>query len=433
VYLLSIALLFAFNSYAGVVEFSEYQKELIEEALATFDLKKEEHPEGKKIDRVIIASYDVILKQDLWPSFGNLFHIVTKKDVIQRELLFKESDVWTQTIIDESARNLRVIPFSTSPMLAIALIVPAKGKTENTLTALVVTKDLWSLRTNFAFSFVGSTLELFEVEFAEFNLAGRMKKAGVNARYDLATNSLGVVFEDARMWGTRIANKERANLIWNRGTGQVEGGNASFAVGHPLYSLATEWGWEVSASYNRDVYRLFSNASLFNYQATTGQSIPFVFNRRSVTALGQFLHSRGTEYKHNFALGVQAYTRKYEVPTPSASISQATLDEFTNAQVPFSEDASMLFFSFRDFKAEFMQLIGVESYAVTEDYQLGHDVSLIVNFADPAFGFNSSFTELYLSAGYSWDLKDDTYPWALIPEFGFSPTLFMVQTGSNKV
>jgi hypothetical protein len=405
VYLFAIAFLFSVNSSAGVVEQSEYQKELIEEALATFNLKREEHPEGKKIDQIVIASYDVILKQDLWPNFGNLFHIVTKQDVIQRELLFKENDYWKQTLVDESARNLRVIPFSTSPMLAIALIVPTQGKTPNTVTALVVTKDLWSLRSNFAFSFVGSTLELFEVELAEFNLVGRMKKVGVNAHYDLATNQFGVVFEDGRIMGTRLATKESANLIWNRGSGQVEGGNASFTFGLPLYSLASEWGWEVAGSYSKDVYRLFSNAQLYNYSASTGELVPFTFNRRAVTARAQVNYSRGTELKHNFSLGMQAYTRRYEVP--GSTLSQIAIDEFTNASVPFTEDASMFFFGYRDFKAEFMQLIGVESYAITEDYQLGHDVSLLINYANSAFGFNSNFTEIFLGGSYSWDLTDD--------------------------
>ncbi len=406
-FFLSLLLFTSSTSYAAVAEMSEYQKDLIQEALATFNLKKEENPEGKKIDQVIIASYDVILKQDIWPNFGNWFHIITKEDVIKRELLFSEKDLWKQILVDESARNLRTIPFSTSPMLAIALIVPCEGKTKDTVTALVVTKDLWSLRTNMAFSYVGSTLELFELEFAEFNLLGRMKKAGINGRYDLATTSLGIVFEDGRVLGSRIATKERADLIWNRNTGGIEGGDASIVVGQPLYRLSSEWSWEVSSTYSKDVFRFFSNAQLVNYTASTSELVPFLYNRRTLSAIGQITRSMGKEIKHNISAGIQAYTRKYEVPSPTPAVSQTAINDFTNSNVPFSEDASMLFISYRDFRAEYMQLIGIESYAVTEDYQLGHDVSMILNFANPAFGFNSNFYEFYLGAGYSWDLHDD--------------------------
>jgi outer membrane protein assembly factor BamA len=65
--------------------------------------------------------------------------------VIERELLFKEGDQWNTLTVQESARNIR-----NYLLVAVGQIVPVRGTDRNSVIALVVTKDLWSLRTNFS-------------------------------------------------------------------------------------------------------------------------------------------------------------------------------------------------------------------------------------------------------------------------------------------
>src|SRR5262249_39834864 len=158
--------------------------------------------------------------------------------IVRQELLFREGDVIGPETLTESERNLRA--FFT---LTLARIVTAHGSTPDQVVVVVVTKDIWTLRPNTTFQFEGSSLDVLSFTLAEHILLGRNKFLGFNFRFDPATYLVGEHYSDPRILTTHVAADEQVQVIFNRERGGAEGFVGRFAVGRPLYSLATEWGW----------------------------------------------------------------------------------------------------------------------------------------------------------------------------------------------
>ena len=328
----------------------------------------------------------MVSEGDVWPMWFNNFHVTTAPDVIQRELLFKVGDRWTPVIVDESGRNLRSYLYLTT-----ARIVPATGA-QGGVVAVVVTKDIWSLRPEMSFSFVGSTLELLEAHPAEYNLAGRNKALGADFRLDLATYLAGINYNDPRVFGSRLSLNQSGDLIWNKTSGQLEGGLFHTSFGQPLYSLSTEWSWRIALDYRKDVFRYFRNAQLVQLASSVpGDLIPYEFGRRVLQPSARVTRSFGSSFKHDVSVGWRGVVKHYTLPETAKPVSTQTLNEFQANILPFGEEAGMLFATYHAYNPSYVQLINVQTYELTEDFHLGPDLTLGANVAKPAFGYSSDF------------------------------------------
>src|SRR5204863_6955359 len=85
----------------------------------------------------------MIDSRDPWPNFLNVFHYTTRPYVIRREVLLKVGQPFALAAADETERNLR-----GKAQFTVALVVPLKGSTPDSVRLLVVTKDVLSLRLN---------------------------------------------------------------------------------------------------------------------------------------------------------------------------------------------------------------------------------------------------------------------------------------------
>jgi hypothetical protein len=380
-----------------------YEEAMIQRALSSQGLSREPAPAGKRIERIVIVNNDVVTEGDLWPQWFNTFHVTTAPDVIQRELLFKTGDRWDANIVDESSRNVRGYLY-----LSTAQIVAARGKTPGGVVALVVTKDIWSLRPEMSFSFVGSTLEILEAHPAEYNLAGRNKVLGADARIDLATYLLGLHYTDPRIFGSRLASDQFGDLIWNKNTGAMEGGVFHFTGGQGLYSLNTEWAWSGTVDYRRDIYRLFSEAQIATYTSpNTGESVPYEFGERSLRPSLQITHRSGLLYKNDISFGWKAHVNQFEFPTVNGPLKPQTVADFEKNVMPINEEAGILFTSYHFYRADFVQLMDIDTFGLTEDFRLGPDLTAGFGVAKPAFGYSSDFAEPSLGLGYLWMFGHD--------------------------
>ncbi|MCM2324764.1 MAG: hypothetical protein NDJ90_16010, partial [Oligoflexia bacterium] len=206
-----------------------YQGDLLGETLTRHSLRLETAPEGKRIERIVIVTGEVFDHRDPWPLLLNSLHATTRPEVISRELLFREGDPWLNEKITETERNLRATLF-----VSVARIVPARGTAANTVVALVLTKDLWSLRTNFDFSYLGGRLEHFLTELEERNLGGTNRNTALTFETDLGAWSVGQRYGDPYLAGTELRLDQRAALYFNRATGRNEGGYGLLSVEAPL-------------------------------------------------------------------------------------------------------------------------------------------------------------------------------------------------------
>lgn len=378
-----------------------YQRAWIDRALQAKGLRIDPSPEGKRIESIWILPEDVLTEQDPWPAILAKVHVTTLESVVRQELLFREGESWVGELVDETERNLRGNLF-----VSVARILPVRERSADQLSALVLTKDLWSLRSSFDYSYVGGRLEFFDLQLGEHNLLGRNKAVSVNYQLDLATHLLGQRYEDPRVFGSRVDFTEEFNAIWNRASGSVEGARGEVSLGQPLFSLSTEWGWRLATSFRRDVYRLFSSGEIATISIpTTGERVPYEFDRKILTGRAFLVRSDGKVSKRDLSFGVREDIRDFQMPPPAPGRSQASLDGFAARLLPRSETSLAVFASLHWYRTDYLKLEDIQTFALTEDYRVGTDalVELRANtrFLEPVVSWseNRAFGDDYFSLG----------------------------------
>src|SRR5262249_1819230 len=132
-------------------EYSPYEQEAIDAALAEQHLEIDPAPEGKRIGRIRVVRLDVLEPRDPGPellkrvpivsplgkyvkkSMLNALHVRSREYVIRRELLLREGEQYVQVLIDETARNMRArMPLQVS----LVVIVPVKTDEDDKVDVL---------------------------------------------------------------------------------------------------------------------------------------------------------------------------------------------------------------------------------------------------------------------------------------------------------
>jgi hypothetical protein len=371
-----------------------YEEALIAWGLGQVERQLEPAPEGKVLEEVLVAAEEVVAPTDPYPSLLNIFHVRTRDEVVRREVLIPPGQPYSEALVAESLRNLRKLG-----LFSVVRAVPVKGSAPDKVALLLVTKDLWSLRLNNEFSAVGSLLLYLRLQGTEQNFLGRGKKVALDFIMRLDTYSLGQSYTDPRVLGSRWSLSESAAVLINRGSGRAEGSRGSLVVSRPLYSLATPWSLSTSVAWNVETARQFRGANIWQLAFPGGDPVPYVYLTREVAAGATYTRSFGSKNKWNWGLGAGAYHYAYAVPVAS-QLSDAQADWFRRNYLPRQEDAGYANLSLSAFRARYAVLRNVDSYTLSEDYQLGHSVVAKLRYAPPVFPTASHFLEGGLSLRY---------------------------------
>jgi hypothetical protein len=382
-----------------------YEQRLVAWALELYGREPDPHPEGKRIEEILIASENVVAPTDPWPRILNALHVKTKERVIRRELLVEVGETYQPELVEESERNLRKFF-----ILAVVRIIPVKGRSPDTTALLVVTKDLWSLRTNTEFQTVGSLLQYLRVRPTEQNFLGLNMQLALDFTLRLDTLSAGQYFTDPRLFGTRLSFSETAAVIFNRHTGSAEGSRGSFSFGQPLYSLATEHGFSIAGSWLVQTTRIYQGASIlqlpFSDPSDPNTSVPAVYDSKQVVAGGSYTRSFGRLFKTNVSGGVGGYASRYTAPL-NLGLTDAQRAWLTDRFLPRTENALYFSASVRTYRAEFRVLRDVTTFSLSEDYQVGHSIVFGLRWANPLLFSPTRFLEAGVSGRYRWYFSDD--------------------------
>ena len=373
---------------------ANYEDALITWGLGEVERQVEPAPEGKVLEEVLVAAEEVVAPMDPYPSLLNIFHIRTRDEVVRQEVLLTPGQPYSAALVAESVRNLRKLG-----LFSVVRAVPVKGSAPDKVALLLVTKDLWSLRLNNEFSAVGSLLLYLRLQGTEQNFLGRGKKVAVDFILRLDTFSLGQSYTDRRVLGSRWSLTESAAVLINRDTGRAEGSRGSLSVSRPLYSLSTPWSLSTSVAWNVETARQYRGADIWQLPYPDGDPVPYVYNTREVAAGATYTRSYGQRYKWNVGLGAGAYHYAYAPPLAS-QLSDAQTDWFRRNYLPRAEDAGYANFSLSAFEARYDVLRSVDSYTLSEDFQLGHSVLATLRYAPPVFPSAAHFAEGGLSLRY---------------------------------
>jgi hypothetical protein len=268
---------------------------------------------------------------------------------------------------------------------------------------LVVTKDLWSLRLNSEFSVVGTLLQYLRLRPSEQNFLGRNKQLSLDFTLRLDTVSLGQAYVDPRVLGSRFALSQSAAIVLSRANGQPEGSRGSLSFGLPLYSLASKHAFSVSGAFDVRTARIFRGASVWRLpypdEFLPVATVPYVYRAREVVAGAVYTRSFGTAYKTNLSGGVGVYQRRY-TPPGNLGLTEPQKAWLVDTRLPYSEEASYLSGHVRAFEARYAVLRDAATFALPEDYQLGHNLSFGVRAAEPTPLASARFVELGATARY---------------------------------
>jgi hypothetical protein len=186
-------------------------------------------------------------------GFANDVHIMTRDEVIRRELLFKEGDPYDQKLIDESARHLRRLSFIGD------ISITTDTLANNTIDVLVKSHDRWTLNPFFSVR-AGGGVSGFGVGLREENLLGSGQKAavGYNRLSDRANPNGGEIsFAEPRTfgswWSTSLQLRDADELR-----------QASVDLQRPFYADAADWAARGYVGFGRVRIRLYDNGNVLN-------------------------------------------------------------------------------------------------------------------------------------------------------------------------
>jgi hypothetical protein len=241
---------------------------------------------------------------------------------------------------------------------------------------------------------VGNVLAYLDVPITEINFLGRGITLTLepNLRRDIF--ELGESFSEPRLFGSRIAVRESAALIFGRDSHKLEGTEGYVEVQRPLYTLDQQWGFDTFVVWNSRQQRNFRGNEIWQLNYPTDEAparqVPFIYDTREIQV--NALVTRRFDlaaYKLDVTSGLGGYSLRYDYPTDAPPLSKAENDWYIDNWLPRSEDATYLYGLLSFFKPEYAVEHDLESFALSEDLHLGPQLKVGFKWAIPTFVKNS--------------------------------------------
>lgn len=403
---------------------SDYERDTTRSVLSERHLEEEPAPDGKVIESVEIVRLPVLEERDIAPlflttdsapgrdpelrsallDFINRPHVLSREEIIDREVLFKVGEAYRLDLADETERNLRRL----LRRLSLVLCVKAKGSKPDTVRILVVTKDVWSLR--FAWDVKASSggIESLSLAPSETNVAGMHHSLTAAYTMSPATHTMQLSYEIPRFGRSYWGASAQVATIVNRESGEREGGYGSLVVSRPLYTTRTEWGLNIGGSFRSDIVRRFVNAKLATYDAKItayDDRVPFAYTREATAFALDISRSYGVRYKLDLSFGAGVSRSHYSTPGLDA-YEPEVVAEFQKRNVPTSDRRTYPYAQIRAYTTRFLHPVDVETLALQEDVRLGHDLYARVYPVLEVLGSSRSLAGTYLAGQYTMPLSD---------------------------
>lgn len=182
------------------------------------------------------------------PRLANRFHLRTRAEVVQRELLFRAGERYDSAAVAETARNLRRLG-------VFRLVRIDSATTDAGLVVRVTTQDGWSSKPEFGFRSAGGQVA-WRATLVEENLLGTASSLLLGYTKDPDRSAFVVGLRQPRL----IANSVGLAFQYD----DRSDGNLLYAgLQRPFLSLADHYGWNASVeSRDERILRYFDGARL---------------------------------------------------------------------------------------------------------------------------------------------------------------------------
>jgi hypothetical protein len=388
--------------------YSDYEEATIAGALGALGLEPDPAPEGKRVASVHLVRLEVVEVRDPAPRLLNVFHVVTRERVVERESLLHPGEPFRRTLADETRRNL-----SALPQLSLVLVVAALGDAADETRTVVITKDVWSLRLNWDVALTSGGVERLSLAPSETNVFGTHQRLGLLADVLPESYALGASYGVPRLGDGHVTLAVEAGLSFHRGTGAREGSFGSAQLVRPLWSSRTEWSWSASAGWLDEVTRLYSRGRAVRFALDPGTDcaraptlcVPWAWRTETASTSASVTRSFGWAVKHDLTFGAEARRSRYTVPDP-ASYDAATIGAFEATRVPVGEDRVYPFARWRTYTNDFLRVLDLETLALQEDHRVGPEASVTVYPVLRALGSTRDLVGLSAELAFSRALGD---------------------------
>lgn len=398
-----------------VATLSSLERASVMRALTARGYQIDPAPWGKVIGRLHVYNEDVFAERTPLLQFFNIFHITTKESTIRSEAVVSPGERWEQARIDETARRLRD-PLWTS----VVAILPVQSTTPGAVDALIVTRDIWSLRLNTQYTYQQGKLTNLSMSLSENNLLGKRDVLAAAVTLDQGAVALGPLFIDKNLLGEHLDLRAQVNGIFNRdrlfddGELHSEGTSSSFTLSRPLWSLASAWAAGASFSHRFAIDRQFRGIALrpYEYEDPETGEVTATFGReykmRRWSASAYVTRQWGSRLKHQLSLGHSVDSVRPHVLGEFAG-DAAQRAAFIADVLPRSELTSVPFVEYALFTPRYRTLRNVTTFALAEDLRTGPDLTVSLGFGLELLGSDHNFQRLTGSAGWTLPLARDGY------------------------
>ncbi len=242
------------------------------------------------IDSIEIVNRNIFnldsAKYDYWIyGLANKLHIKTKKRIIERELLIKKGEIYSDILALESERNLRSLSFLWNAKVELY----RSGDGLNILR--VSTVDTWTMLAGFS---IGRSADevVYHFRLEELNLLGLGQS--VSLQYyirEFRENYGQLSFTERRLFGSRYY----LNLFYD---GDPEVGVKGLSMGRPFYSLNSRIQYGVaysSLNRRRDIYS--SGGKITSWEQVSGEWLRLTSFYRFGSYHNKILAGLNYEYK----------------------------------------------------------------------------------------------------------------------------------------
>lgn len=286
-------------------------------------------------------------------KIANKIHIVTRDEVVRREILFKPGEPWDARKSLESERNLRAIGFFRRVEIKP---VPAPG---NKLDLEVLTQDSWTTMAQFSVGTEGGDHFLI-YGITERNLLGRNKTISLIHWQNGPFIRNNFFYHDPRLWATRY----KLSTFYST---TFRGDSIGLDVTRPFFSLETPYalggGWA----------RLINETILFKDALENSKFI-------SDTRLIQASAGRRLEADGLFVQRVQAgwYLQRDRF-TP-------TMD--TLGSLPAARELSGPTLGYSWVQPKYIKESYINRMERVEDFNMGNELRVLAGYMGKALGSN---------------------------------------------
>lgn len=382
------------------------ERSAVKRTLTLRGLEIDPDPQGKRIGSIYIQNLEVFGPDTGWLRVLNVAHITTRERIIRRELLVRPGDLYREARLEESERILRNPTFSS-----FVVIVPIASGNPDLVDILVVTRDVWSLRTNSSFVYQDARLSSFQVAAAENNLLGRRKHLSFILEMTQGDYSLSTRWRDLNIGGSRWQLIVRPGLIFGRKNDSLEGYQNFVRIVYPLWSLASRWGFFFEATQSKRMARNFVGAELATFDApTTSQieTLPQEYLLRQLDLRSLVSLYLGQALKHTLSLGHELKSTRPSMSSESNASPEARR-AFANELFPREELASALFFAYELFEPTYVTYRNIDTFDLPEVLATGPRVGFEAALGLRLFGGERNFLRQRLRVGYLLDLGKNSF------------------------